>query len=162
MNLSEGVAISASSLWAHKLRSVPTLIGGVIGVLFGSRFSPLMRYGLKMPAVLSLFWIATALIMCALIGIVFGVYPGMEGRPPRPRRGPPLRITISACAIGRRHGLRLRIHNGLRQFRKLLERHHCRLPIVLAFQNSHLTARLRLSNLQDSHLRSAGHHQQLL
>ena len=27
MNLSEAVAISASSLWAHKLRSVLTLIG---------------------------------------------------------------------------------------------------------------------------------------
>ncbi len=27
-----------------------------------------------MPAVLSFFWIATALVLCALIGIVFGVY----------------------------------------------------------------------------------------
>ncbi len=36
MNLSEAVAISASSLWAHKLRSVlTTLVGGVLGVLFG-------------------------------------------------------------------------------------------------------------------------------
>ena len=32
MNLSEAVMISASSLWAHKLRSVLTLIGVVIGV----------------------------------------------------------------------------------------------------------------------------------
>jgi putative ABC transport system permease protein len=32
MNLSEAVIISASSLWAHKLRSVLTLIGVVIGV----------------------------------------------------------------------------------------------------------------------------------
>jgi putative ABC transport system permease protein len=53
-------------------------VGGVIGVLFGSGLSLLMRYGLKMPAVLSLFWIATALIMCALIGIVFGVYPAWK------------------------------------------------------------------------------------
>src|SRR2546425_1050312 len=37
-----------------------------------------MRYGLKMPAVLSFFWIATALILCALIGIVFGVYPAWK------------------------------------------------------------------------------------
>jgi len=72
------VAISASSLWAHELRSVLTLIGGVIGVLLGSSLSLLMRYGLKMPAVLSFFWIATALIMCALIGIVFGVYPAWK------------------------------------------------------------------------------------
>jgi putative ABC transport system permease protein len=32
MNLSEAVAISASSLWAHKLRSILTLIGVVIGL----------------------------------------------------------------------------------------------------------------------------------
>src|SRR5690349_21944177 len=32
MNFSEAVAISTSSLWAHKLRSVLTLIGVVIGV----------------------------------------------------------------------------------------------------------------------------------
>src|SRR6266567_3157738 len=53
-------------------------VGGVVGVLFGSGLSLLMRYGLKMPAVLSFFWIATALIMCALIGIVFGVYPAWK------------------------------------------------------------------------------------
>src|SRR5262249_42652474 len=32
MNFSEAVAISASSLWAHKLRSILTLLGVVIGV----------------------------------------------------------------------------------------------------------------------------------
>src|SRR5215467_14973428 len=32
MNLTEAVAIATSSLWAHKLRSVLTLIGVVIGV----------------------------------------------------------------------------------------------------------------------------------
>src|SRR5712692_9815068 len=32
MNFSEAVAIATSSLWAHKLRSVLTLIGVVIGV----------------------------------------------------------------------------------------------------------------------------------
>jgi len=48
-------------------------VGGVIGVLFGSGLSLLMRYGLEMPAVLSFFWIATA-----LIGIVFGVYPSWK------------------------------------------------------------------------------------
>src|ERR1700686_9508 len=53
-------------------------VGGIIGVLFGSGLSLLMRYGLKMPAVLSFFWIATALILCALIGIVFGVYPAWK------------------------------------------------------------------------------------
>jgi putative ABC transport system permease protein len=46
--------------------------------LFGSGLSLLMHYGLKMPAVLSLFWIATALILCALIGIIFGVCPAWK------------------------------------------------------------------------------------
>ena len=32
MNFSEAVAISPSSLWTHKLRSILTLIGVVIGV----------------------------------------------------------------------------------------------------------------------------------
>jgi putative ABC transport system permease protein len=53
-------------------------IGGVIGVLFGAGLSLLLRYGAHFPASLSFFWIATALIMCALIGIVFGVYPAWK------------------------------------------------------------------------------------
>jgi putative ABC transport system permease protein len=53
-------------------------VGGVIGVVFGSALSLLLKYGIHMPAVLSFFWIATALIMCALIGIVFGVYPAWK------------------------------------------------------------------------------------
>jgi putative ABC transport system permease protein len=53
-------------------------VGGVIGVLFGSALTLLLRYGLTVPAVLSLFWIVTALVMCALIGIVFGVYPAWK------------------------------------------------------------------------------------
>ena len=53
-------------------------IGGVIGVIFGSGLTLLLRYGLTVPAVLSLFWIVAALVMCALIGIVFGVYPAWK------------------------------------------------------------------------------------
>jgi putative ABC transport system permease protein len=53
-------------------------IGGVIGVIFGSGLTLLLRYGLSVPAVLSFFWIIAALIMCALIGIVFGVYPAWK------------------------------------------------------------------------------------
>jgi putative ABC transport system permease protein len=53
-------------------------IGGVIGVIFGSGLTLLLRYGLSVPAVLSVFWIIAALIMCALIGIVFGVYPAWK------------------------------------------------------------------------------------
>jgi putative ABC transport system permease protein len=53
-------------------------VGGVLGVIFGSGISLLMRYGAHLPAVLSLFWIITALLMCAMIGIVFGVYPAWK------------------------------------------------------------------------------------
>jgi putative ABC transport system permease protein len=53
-------------------------IGGVIGVLFGSGLSLLLRYGAHFPASLSVFWITTALVMCALIGVVFGVYPAWK------------------------------------------------------------------------------------
>ena len=53
-------------------------IGGVIGVTFGSGISLLLHYGAHFPATLSLFWIITALVLCALIGIVFGVYPAWK------------------------------------------------------------------------------------
>jgi putative ABC transport system permease protein len=53
-------------------------VGGVIGVAFGSGLSLLLRYGAHFPAVLSLFWIITALTLCALIGVVFGVYPAWK------------------------------------------------------------------------------------
>jgi ABC-type antimicrobial peptide transport system permease subunit len=50
----------------------------VIGVVFGSGLTLLLRYGVSFPAVLSLFWIITALVMCAMIGIVFGEYPAWK------------------------------------------------------------------------------------
>ena len=53
-------------------------VGGIIGVVFGSGISLLLRYGLKMPALLSLAWVIGALVVCALIGIGFGVYPAWK------------------------------------------------------------------------------------
>jgi putative ABC transport system permease protein len=53
-------------------------VGGVIGVLLGSGLTLALRYGISMPATLSVFWIVTALVLCALIGIVFGVYPAWK------------------------------------------------------------------------------------
>jgi len=53
-------------------------VGGVIGVTLGAGLSLLLRYGVHFPASLSLFWVVTALMMCALIGIVFGVYPAWK------------------------------------------------------------------------------------
>lgn len=53
-------------------------IGGVIGVTFGSGITLLLKYAAHFPAALSFFWIITALVLCALIGIVFGVYPAWK------------------------------------------------------------------------------------
>ena len=52
-------------------------VGGVIGVTLGPGL-PLLLRGAHFPAVLSVFWVITALMMCALIGIVFGVYPAWK------------------------------------------------------------------------------------
>src|SRR5215469_4329643 len=40
-------------------------VGGVIGVTLGAGLSLLLRYGAHLPAVLSVFWVVTALAMCA-------------------------------------------------------------------------------------------------
>jgi putative ABC transport system permease protein len=53
-------------------------VGGVIGVFFGSGITLLMEYGVKFPASLSVVWVVTALVLCAMIGIVFGVYPAWK------------------------------------------------------------------------------------
>jgi putative ABC transport system permease protein len=53
-------------------------VGGVIGVLLGSGLTLGLRYGLAVPATLSVFWIVTALVLCAMIGVVFGVYPAWK------------------------------------------------------------------------------------
>jgi putative ABC transport system permease protein len=76
----KAIGAKRSNILAQFLIEAVTLsgVGGIIGVLFGSALSLLMRYGLKMPAVLSLFWVLTALILCALIGIIFGVYPAWK------------------------------------------------------------------------------------
>jgi len=76
----KAIGARRSNILAQFLIEAVTLsaVGGVIGVLFGSGISLLLRYGLKMSAALSFFWIAAALILCALIGIVFGVYPAWK------------------------------------------------------------------------------------
>ena len=69
MHLTEAVSIATSSLWAHKLRSVLTLIGVVIGVTSVIAEVSLINGANQYVA---------ALLMCALIGIGFGVYPAWK------------------------------------------------------------------------------------
>jgi putative ABC transport system permease protein len=76
----KAIGARRNSILAQFLIEAVTLsaIGGVIGVIFGSGLTLLLRYGLAVPATLSLFWIIAALVMCALIGIGFGVYPAWK------------------------------------------------------------------------------------
>ena len=53
-------------------------VGGVLGVVFGAGLSLLMKYGAHMSAQLSAFWVVTALVLCAMIGIGFGIYPAWK------------------------------------------------------------------------------------
>ncbi|MBS1840400.1 MAG: ABC transporter permease [Acidobacteria bacterium] len=53
-------------------------VGGVLGVTFGAMLSLLMKYGAHMSAQISGFWVVTALVLCAMIGIGFGIYPAWK------------------------------------------------------------------------------------
>ena len=76
----KAIGAKRNNILAQFLIEAVTLsaVGGVIGVLLGSGITLTLRYGLSVPANLSLFWIITALVLCALIGIVFGVYPAWK------------------------------------------------------------------------------------
>jgi putative ABC transport system permease protein len=76
----KAIGAKRSNILAQFLIEAVTLsaVGGVIGVVLGSGLTLALRYGISMPATLSVFWIVTALVLCALIGIVFGVYPAWK------------------------------------------------------------------------------------
>src|SRR5437867_5896825 len=52
-------------------------VGGLIGVVFGSGLGMSMRL-FSFPASVSVFWVLLALILCAMIGIGFGMYPAWK------------------------------------------------------------------------------------
>jgi putative ABC transport system permease protein len=76
----KAIGARRKSILAQFLIEAVTLsaVGGVIGVFFGSGLTLLLRYGLSVPATLSVMWIITALVLCGMIGIVFGVYPAWK------------------------------------------------------------------------------------
>jgi putative ABC transport system permease protein len=76
----KAIGAKRNNILAQFLIEAVTLsaVGGVIGVLLGSSFTLTLHYGLGVTATLSVFWIVTALVMCAMIGIVFGVYPAWK------------------------------------------------------------------------------------
>jgi putative ABC transport system permease protein len=76
----KAIGAKRNNILAQFLIEAVTLsaVGGVIGVVLGSSFTLSLHYGLGVTATLSVFWIVTALVMCAMIGIVFGVYPAWK------------------------------------------------------------------------------------
>jgi putative ABC transport system permease protein len=53
-------------------------LGGIIGVIFGAGLTMLLKYLVHMPAELSVAWVIAALVLCAMIGIGFGIYPAWK------------------------------------------------------------------------------------
>src|SRR3989475_1613540 len=76
----KAIGAKRSNILMQFLIEAVTLIalGGIIGVIFGAGLTALLKYAVHMPAELSGFWVLTALILCALIGIGFGIYPAWK------------------------------------------------------------------------------------
>jgi len=76
----KAVGAKRSNILVQFLIEAVTLcgIGGLIGVVFGGGLTLLMKYAVHMPASLSAFWVITALVLCAMIGIGFGIYPAWK------------------------------------------------------------------------------------
>jgi putative ABC transport system permease protein len=53
-------------------------VGGVAGVILGVLGGNLAAYFLKVPPVIPFDWVALGLIICSLVGIVFGTYPAYK------------------------------------------------------------------------------------
>jgi putative ABC transport system permease protein len=54
-------------------------VGGVIGIVLGALIALVVRLlAPSLPAAVSFFWVAFALLMCAFIGISFGIYPAWK------------------------------------------------------------------------------------
>jgi putative ABC transport system permease protein len=54
-------------------------VGGVIGIALGALIALIVRLvAPSLPATISFFWVAFALLVCALIGIGFGIYPAWK------------------------------------------------------------------------------------
>jgi putative ABC transport system permease protein len=53
-------------------------VGGVLGVLLGVAGGNIAAYFLKVTPVIPLDWVALGLIICSLVGIIFGTYPAIK------------------------------------------------------------------------------------
>ena len=53
-------------------------VGGVLGVLLGVAGGNVAAYFLKVTPVIPLDWVALGLIICSLVGVIFGTYPAIK------------------------------------------------------------------------------------
>jgi putative ABC transport system permease protein len=53
-------------------------VGGVIGVVLGILGGNSTAYFLKLPAVIPFDWILIGLVICSVVGIIFGTYPAYK------------------------------------------------------------------------------------
>jgi putative ABC transport system permease protein len=53
-------------------------VGGVIGVILGVAGGNLAAYFFKVPAVVPVDWVILGLLICSVVGIVFGTYPAIK------------------------------------------------------------------------------------
>jgi len=53
-------------------------VGGVIGVVLGILGGNAAAYFLKRPAVVPFDWVVIGLVICSIVGIVFGTYPAYK------------------------------------------------------------------------------------
>jgi putative ABC transport system permease protein len=53
-------------------------VGGVIGVLLGIASGNLVAYFLKMPPTVPVDWAVFGLVICSIVGVVFGTYPAIK------------------------------------------------------------------------------------
>jgi putative ABC transport system permease protein len=53
-------------------------IGGIVGIGFGIAFGNIIALIMKAPVYIPYDWIAIGLIVCSLVGIIFGMYPAMK------------------------------------------------------------------------------------
>ncbi len=69
-----------SILWQFLLESMTlTGIGGLIGIVLGSALGLAVRLSFpSLPATISPLWVTVALVVSAMIGITFGMYPAMK------------------------------------------------------------------------------------
>ena len=79
-----------------------TSLGGVLGILLGSGIGWAVHLISGFPISLPWWSFALGLGFSASVGIFFGMYPAVQGLPPRPHRSAALRINLAPSVAGRR------------------------------------------------------------